>query len=101
VERNINIAAVKIKGMQKIMGCEVIEMSFLKGLNIAVKQGNKLLVWPGFQPREEFKYIEVPTPDEWEKQFRVDREKELNEQQLASWESKRIEYLLNRSLFIF
>lgn len=85
----------------EIMGCEVIEMSFMKGVNIAVKQGDKLLVWPGFRTSEEFKYIEVPTPDEWEKELRIEREKELNEQLLASWESKRIEYLLNRSLFIY
>lgn len=76
-------------------------MQMLKGMEIAIKQGDKLYVWPGFQFPSEFKYMEVPTPDEWEKQLRVKHEKELNEQLSASWESKRIEYLLNRSLFIF
>jgi hypothetical protein len=56
----------------QILGCEVIEMSFLKGADIAIKQGDILFVWPGFQPTEEFKYIEVSTQEEWVRELIVE-----------------------------
>lgn len=48
----------------KIMGCEVIERHILKGMDIAIKQGDKLYVWPNFTMPKELKYLEVPTSDE-------------------------------------
>lgn len=48
----------------KIMGCEVIEREILRGMDIAIKQGDKLYVWPGFVQPKELKYMEVPTMEE-------------------------------------
>lgn len=84
----------------KIMGCEVIEMQWLRGMDIAIKQGDKLFVWPGFQFPSEFKYMEVPTFEETLQKLTEERNKAFNEQMIASWESKRIAYLFNRALFI-
>ena len=53
----------------KLMGCEVIERPILKGVNIAIKQGDKLYVWPDFVMPNELKFIEIPTPEEWEKEL--------------------------------
>lgn len=72
----------------KILGCEVVEMTMLKGMDIAIKQGGKLFVWPGFQFPSEFKYIEVPTCEEWEKELMKPKEETVQ-----STISMRIEYL--------
>lgn len=86
--------------MQKIMGCEVVEMKMLKGMDIAIKQGDKLFVWPGFQFLSEFKYLEVPTGEEWEKQLREQHDKELKGQlfSVPDTASIRIDYFFDSML---
>lgn len=43
-----------------LMGCEVIERPVLTGMDIAIKIGDKLYVWPDFVCPAVLKFIEVP-----------------------------------------
>lgn len=82
------------------MGCEVIERPILKGMEIAIKQGDKLYVWPDFVMPKELKYIEVQTTEEWMA--------EETKKRLAFWKteeknliSRMIEYRFYRNNLIF